>query len=170
MTHEGHEWRSKHREEIGGSSWSRTPSAQPNNLAKRPRPSTLHEESSPEDSPPRGGPPESPKEFECRKIRSPKAHTNQEVVNYNKVDLRNIVALCEKACYSLGKERALMRGSRLSFSRIGTTQGFTGRPHQLSRRRTCSSAGLVLLSACNTLIVKWRVVNQDHVEGFLMKQ
>jgi hypothetical protein len=39
------------------------------------------------------------------KIRPLVAHTNQEVVNYNKVDPRNIVMLRDKACYNLAKER-----------------------------------------------------------------
>jgi hypothetical protein len=47
----------------------------PKQLAKRWRPRTLCEESSPEDSP-RGGTLESFEEFECLKIRPPIAHTN----------------------------------------------------------------------------------------------
>jgi hypothetical protein len=85
MTREGHERRSKHREVAGASGSSRGPVAQPKKLAKRAQPSSLHEDSSPEDSPPHGPTPSSPNEFECLKMRSPKVHTNREVVNYNKV-------------------------------------------------------------------------------------
>jgi hypothetical protein len=105
MACEGHEQCSKHREETGDSSSSRAPSAQPKKLAKRPWPSTLHEDSSPEDSPARGGPPESSEEFECLKIKSSEAHTDREVVNYNKEDPRNIVTLRNKPCYSSAMER-----------------------------------------------------------------
>jgi hypothetical protein len=105
MAHEGHEQGSKYRQEAGGSSSSQGPSAQPKTLAKHRRSSTLHEESSPVDSPPRGGTPDSPKEFEWLKIRPPVAQTNREVVNYNKEDLRNIVMLRDKPCYSSAKER-----------------------------------------------------------------
>jgi hypothetical protein len=38
-------------------------------------------------------------------MRPPVADTNREVVNYNKVDPRTIVTLCQKACYSSSKER-----------------------------------------------------------------
>jgi hypothetical protein len=38
-------------------------------------------------------------------MRTPVAHTNREVVNYNKVDTRNIVTLCQKAYYNSSKER-----------------------------------------------------------------
>jgi hypothetical protein len=99
MAHEGHARRSKHREEAGdSSSWA--PSSQPKTLTKHQRPITLREESSPKDSPPRGGTPDSPEEYECLKIRPPVAHTNREVINYNKVDPRNIITLCDKACYN----------------------------------------------------------------------
>jgi hypothetical protein len=77
----------------------------PKQLAKRQRPSSLCEESSPEDSPPRGGTPKSPEEFECLKIRPPVAHTNREVVNYNKVDPRNLITLWDRSCYSSARER-----------------------------------------------------------------
>jgi hypothetical protein len=64
MTCEGHERRSKHREVAGASSSSWAPVAQPKKLAKRARPLSLHEDSSPKDSPPRGATPDSPEEFE----------------------------------------------------------------------------------------------------------
>jgi hypothetical protein len=86
MVGEGHERRSKQCQETGGSGSSRGPSAHPKKLAKRARPNTLQEESSPEDSPPHCGTPESPNELECLKIRSAVAHTNREVVNYSKED------------------------------------------------------------------------------------
>jgi hypothetical protein len=90
MTHEGHERHSKRREAVGASSSSWAPTTHPKKVARWAKPSTLREESSPEDSPPRGGTPESPNEFECLKISPPVSHTNREVVNYNKVDPRNI--------------------------------------------------------------------------------
>jgi hypothetical protein len=105
MTREGHERCSKHCEAVGASSSSQAPVAQPKKLAKRARPLSLREESSPEDSPPRGATPDSPEEFECLKISALVAHTNRKVVNYNKVDPRNIVTLRQKACYNLSKER-----------------------------------------------------------------
>jgi hypothetical protein len=82
-----------------------SPSTHPNNLAKRQRPSSLREESSPEDSPPCGGTPNSPEEFECLKIRAPDCHINQEEVDYNKEDLMNIITLWDRSCYNHGKER-----------------------------------------------------------------
>jgi hypothetical protein len=105
MSLKGHERRSKYRQEAGGSNSSQGPSAQPKTLARHHHPSTLREESSPEDSPPHGGTPDSPEEFECLKIRPLVAHTNWEVVNYNKEDPRNIVTLRDKPCYSSAKER-----------------------------------------------------------------
>jgi hypothetical protein len=62
----------------------------PKMLAKRWRPSSLREESSLMDSPPRGGTPESSDEVECLKLRPPVVFTNREVVNYNKVDPRKL--------------------------------------------------------------------------------
>jgi hypothetical protein len=74
-------------------------------LAKRRRPSTIYEESSPKDNPPRGTTPPTPDEYECLKIRPPVPHTNREVVSYNRVDPRNIITLREQACYNSSKER-----------------------------------------------------------------
>jgi hypothetical protein len=71
----------------------------------RERPISLREESSPEDSPPHGGTPESPDKLECLKIRSPIIHTNQEVMNYSKEDPMNLVIIHNKPFYSLPKER-----------------------------------------------------------------
>jgi hypothetical protein len=105
MTCEGRERRSKHREAAGASSSRRAPVTHPKKLANRAQPSSLHEDSTPEDSPPHGASPDSPDEFECLKMRPPVAHTNREVVNYNKVDPRNIVTLRQKACYNSSKER-----------------------------------------------------------------
>jgi hypothetical protein len=105
MTREGHERCSKHREAGGASSSSRVPAAKPKKLAKWARPSILHEDSTPEDSPPHAATPNSPDELECLKMRPPIAHTNRKVVNYNKVDPRNIVTLCQRACYKSSKER-----------------------------------------------------------------
>jgi hypothetical protein len=52
-----------------------------------------------------GATPPTPNKFECFKIRPLVAHTNREVVNYHKVDPRNIVTLCEQACYNSSKKR-----------------------------------------------------------------
>jgi hypothetical protein len=105
MTREAHEQCTNHHEAVGASSSSRAPSAHPKQLTKRQRPSTLREESSPEDSLPRGAAP-TPNEYECLKIRPLVAHTNREVVNYNKLVPRNIVTLHEQACYNSSKERS----------------------------------------------------------------
>jgi hypothetical protein len=92
--------RLKHHQDVGAS--SSDPYAKPRKLAKRPRPSSYQEESSPEVSPPRGG---TPDETECLKMYSPKIHTTWEIVNYSKEDPLNVVYLCNKACYNLVKER-----------------------------------------------------------------
>jgi hypothetical protein len=105
MAGEGHEHHSKHRQESGGSRSSRAPTTHSKKLAKRARPNTFREESSPEDSPPHGGSPESPDELECLKIHSPVVHTNREVVNYSKEDPMILVSIHNKPCYSLPKER-----------------------------------------------------------------
>jgi hypothetical protein len=105
MDDEGHEQHSKQCHEVGGSSSSRAPFACPKKFAKRARPNSLCEESSPKDSPPRGGSTESPKEFECLKIRALESHINRGVVNYNMEDPRNIVTLHDKSYYSSAKER-----------------------------------------------------------------
>jgi hypothetical protein len=95
MAHEDQERRTKHRQDVSGSS-SRTPTT------KRPRPSSYQEESSPEASPPRGG---TLDETECLKMYSPEVHTNQEIVNYSKEDPMNVRHLCNKPCYILPMER-----------------------------------------------------------------
>jgi hypothetical protein len=95
----GDERHSKHRQDVGASSSG--PSVRPKKLAKRPRPSSYQEESSPEVSPPRGS---TPDETECLKMHSPKIHTTREIMNYNKEDSLNAVHLCSKACYNLVKE------------------------------------------------------------------
>jgi hypothetical protein len=60
---------------------------------------------SPEDSPPRGGTPESPDELECLKIRPSITHTNWEVVNYSMEDPMNLITLRNMSCYNFPKER-----------------------------------------------------------------
>jgi hypothetical protein len=100
MTHEGRERHSKHREAGDASSSSRAPTDKPKKLAKQAWPNSLPEASTPEDSPPHGGTPESLEEYECLKMRPLVADTNWEVVNYNKVDPRNIANLHQKACYN----------------------------------------------------------------------
>jgi hypothetical protein len=92
MACEGQERCTKHRQDVSGAS-SRAPAARNKQLIKRRRPSSYQEESSPVDSPPRGGTPESPDELECLKIRTPTILTNQEVVNYSKEDLMNLITL-----------------------------------------------------------------------------
>jgi hypothetical protein len=96
----GDERRSKHRQDVVASSSG--PSAKPKKLAKRPRPSSYQEESSPKVSPPRGG---TPNETECLKMHSLEIHTTREIVNYNKEGPLNVVHLRNKACYNLVKER-----------------------------------------------------------------
>jgi hypothetical protein len=97
----GYERRSKHHQDVGASSSG--PSAKPKKLAKRPRPSSYQEESSPEVSPPHGG---TPDETECLKMYSLEIHTTREIVNYSKEDPLNVVQLRNKACYNLVKERS----------------------------------------------------------------
>jgi hypothetical protein len=99
MAH-GDERRLKHHQDVGAS--SNGPSTKPKKFAKRPRPSSYQEESSPEVSPPRGG---TPDEMECLKMHSSKIHTTREIVNYSKEDPLNVVHLRSKACYNLVKER-----------------------------------------------------------------
>jgi hypothetical protein len=105
MAGKGHERRSKNHQEAGGSSSSWAPTARPKKLAKRARPISLREESSPLDSPPHGGTPESPDELQCLKIHSPIVHTNREVLNYSKEDPMNLITIRNKPCYNLPKER-----------------------------------------------------------------
>jgi hypothetical protein len=108
----------------------------PKQLTKRWRPNTLHEESSPEDSPPCGGTSEYPNEVECLKLRPPLVYTNQEVINYNKVDPRNLVTLWDRPCYSSAKAQprkgAMLRGSGPSFIKIGTSLFSTTKASQWS--------------------------------------
>jgi hypothetical protein len=98
MAH-GDERRWKHRQDVSASSSG--PSAKPKMLAKRPRPNSYQEVSSPEVSPPRGG---TPNVMECLKMHSPEIHTTREIVNYSKEDPLNVVHLHSKACYNLVKE------------------------------------------------------------------
>jgi hypothetical protein len=93
------ERRSKHHQDVGASSSG--PSAKPKKLAKRPRPSSYQEESSPEVSPPHGC---TLDETGCLKMHSLEIHTTREIVNYNKKDPLNVVHLHSKACYNLVKE------------------------------------------------------------------
>jgi hypothetical protein len=96
----GDERPSKHHQDVGA--YSSGPSAKPKKLAKRPRPSSYHEEFSSEVSPPRGG---TPVETECLKMYSSEIHTTREIMNYSKEDPLNVVYLCNKACYNLVNER-----------------------------------------------------------------
>jgi hypothetical protein len=99
MAH-GDECLSKHRQDVGASSSG--PSANPKKLAKRPRPSSYQQESSPEVSPPCGG---TPDETKCLKMYSSEIHTAREIINYSKEDPMNVVHLRNKPCYNLVKER-----------------------------------------------------------------
>jgi hypothetical protein len=94
------ERRLKHYQDVGASSSGL--STKPKKLAKRPRPSSYQEESSPEVSPPRGG---TPDEMECCRMHSPKIHTNREIMNYSKEDPLNVMHLHNKPCYNSSKER-----------------------------------------------------------------
>jgi hypothetical protein len=93
MTREARERRTKHREVTDASGSSRVPSAQLKQLAKRRRPNSLREDSSPEDSPPHGATPSTPEEFECLKMRPREVFTNRAVVNYNKFESTKVVEL-----------------------------------------------------------------------------
>jgi hypothetical protein len=99
MAH-GDERCTKHCQDVDASSSG--PSAKPKKLAKRPRPSSYQEESSPEVSPPRGG---TLDETECLRMYFLEIHTMSEIVNYSKEDPMNVVHLRSKACYNLVKER-----------------------------------------------------------------
>jgi hypothetical protein len=96
----GDERRSKHRQDVGASSSDL--SIKPKKLAKRPRPSSYQEESSPKVSPPRGG---TPDETECLMMHSPEIHTNWEIMNYNNEDHMNVMHLRNKPCYNSSKDR-----------------------------------------------------------------
>jgi hypothetical protein len=96
----GDECRSKHRHDVSVS--FNGPSAKPKKLAKKPRPRSYQEETSPEVPPPRGG---TPDETKCIKMYSPKIHTNREIMNYSKEDPMNVMHLCNKSFYSSSKER-----------------------------------------------------------------
>jgi hypothetical protein len=104
MERQQYERRTKHHEAAGASGSSRAATSHSKKLAKRPRPSSLHEASSPEDSPPRATTPSTPNEYEALRMRAPEVHTNLEVVNYNKVDPKNIVSLREISCYNKSTE------------------------------------------------------------------
>jgi hypothetical protein len=90
---------SMHHQDVGAS--SSNPSAKPKKLAKRPRPHSYQEESSPKASPPRGS---TPNEMECLNMYPPMIHTNWEIVNYSKEDPMNVMHLHNKPCYSSSKE------------------------------------------------------------------
>jgi hypothetical protein len=92
MAREGHECRTKHRQDVGGSS-THALAARNKQLAKRWRPNSLREESSPEASPPRGDTPESLDEVECLKMSPLVIHTNRDIVNYSKEDPMTLMNL-----------------------------------------------------------------------------
>jgi hypothetical protein len=93
---------SKHHQDVGA--FSSGPSAEPKKLAKRPKPHSYQEESSPEASPPLGS---TPNETECLKMYPPVIHTNREIVNYNKEGPINVMHLRNKPCYSSSMERGI---------------------------------------------------------------
>jgi hypothetical protein len=99
MAH-GDEHHSKHHQDVSASSSG--PFAKPKKLAKRPRPSSYQEESSPDASPPHGS---TPDEMKCLKMYSLVIHTNQEIVNYSKEDPMNVMHLHNIPYYSSSKER-----------------------------------------------------------------
>jgi hypothetical protein len=90
MTH-GDECCSKHHQDVSAS--SSDPSSKPKKLAKRPRPSSYQEESSPEASPPRGGTPKSPDEVECLKMSPPVIRTDPDIMNNSKEDPMTLMNL-----------------------------------------------------------------------------
>jgi hypothetical protein len=99
MTH-GDERRLKRHQDVSASSSGA--SAKPKKLAKRPRPHSYQEESSPDASPPRGS---TPDEMECLKMYPPVIHTNREIMNYSKEDPMNMMHLCNKPYCNSSKER-----------------------------------------------------------------
>jgi hypothetical protein len=96
----GDEHHSKHRQDVGTSSSG--PSTKPKKFAKRPRPCSYQEESSPKASPHYGS---TPDEMECLKMYPPVIHSNREIVNYSKEGPMNVMHLRNKPCYSSSKER-----------------------------------------------------------------
>jgi hypothetical protein len=99
MAH-GDEHHLKHHQNVGASSSG--PSAKPKKFAKRPRPRSYQEGSSPEASPPHGS---TPDEMECLKTYPPMIHTNREIMDYSTEDPKNVMHLCNKPFYSSSKER-----------------------------------------------------------------
>jgi hypothetical protein len=101
MERQQHERQSKHHE-VAGAFGSRWATAAPSkSLAKRPR----HTPQDDSPSPPRDARPPTSDEYEALKMRSPKVHTNCEIINYNKINPNNIVTLREISCYNNFKER-----------------------------------------------------------------
>jgi hypothetical protein len=93
----GDERRLKHCQDVGVSSSGL--STKPKKLAKRLRPNSYQEESSPEVSPPHDG---TPDEIGCPRMHSPEIHTNRDIMNYSKEDPINVM---HKPCYNSSKER-----------------------------------------------------------------
>jgi hypothetical protein len=110
----GDERRLKHRQDVGASSSG--PSTKPKKIAKRPRPSSYQEESSPEVSPPRGG---TPDEIECLKMYSPEIHITRDIVNYSKEDPLKWCISATRLATTWSRSGALMRDSKPSFIKIG---------------------------------------------------
>jgi hypothetical protein len=55
--------------------------------------------------PPRDATPPTSEEYDDLKMRVPKIHTNHVIINYNKIDPKSIMTLCEIPCYNKSKER-----------------------------------------------------------------
>jgi hypothetical protein len=96
----GDECRLKHHQDVSAS--SSDPSAKTKKLARRSRPCSNQEESSPEASPPHGS---TPDETESLKKYPLVIHTNREIMNYSMEDPMDVMHLRNKPCYSSSKER-----------------------------------------------------------------
>jgi hypothetical protein len=57
--------------------------------------------------PHRAATPPTPNEYDALKMRAPVVHTNQEVVNYNKIELTNIVEQRQISCYNKSMEKCI---------------------------------------------------------------
>jgi hypothetical protein len=55
--------------------------------------------------PPRDATPPTSEEYDDLKMRVPEIHTNHVIINYNKIDPKSIMTLCEIPCYNKSKER-----------------------------------------------------------------
>jgi hypothetical protein len=102
MERQQHERRSKHHEAVGASGSSWAPASHSKSLAKGPRHTPRDD---PPPPPPRDATPPTSEEYDDLKMRVPEIHTNHVIINYNKIDPKSIMTLCEIPCYNKSKER-----------------------------------------------------------------